>query len=244
MKRTTPLVLATACATLLAVAAPAAAGTPARRTLVSGHVSISAVQGGLPAGATISVLQYCPAGSRLDKAATRTAEAQVDTLLDRHVRLATREFWPAGTVSRYRVVRRVPTGGVVPVLNAALCVSTVPGTATKVSGRAATDLRVWGPAPSRLNLANATVALVTDHPDADYVFATAMKAAGVASSKGSMRGAVRAVQEVTEEEGLSAVAAVGTTSRRVARGRFVSMRNAYSYVSDLTRKITGLESQV
>jgi hypothetical protein len=244
MKLGTPLVLATACATVLSVAGPAAAAGPAPRTLVSGHVSISAVQGGLPVGATISVLQYCPAGSRLDKAATRTTEAQVDTLLDRHVRLASREFWPAGTVSRYRVVRRVPAGGAVPLLNAALCVSTAPAGAKTVSGRAATDLRVWGPAASRLGLVNATVAVVTDDPDADHVFATAMAAAGVASSQGSLRGAVRAVQEVTQEEGLSAVAAVGTTSRRVTRGRFVSMRNTYSYVSDLTRKITGLESRV
>lgn len=244
MKRSTPLVLATASAAVLGLAGPATAAPSAPRTLLSGHVSISGVSGDLPAGATISVLQYCPAGSRLDKAATRTAEAEVDTMLDPHVRLASREFWPAGTVSRYRVVRRVAGEDGVPLLNAALCTSTVSGSARTVSGRAATDLRVWGPAPARLDLANVTVALVTDDPDGDHVFATAMKAAGVASSRGSINGAVRAVQHVVQEDGLSAVVAVGKTNRRVARGCFVSMRNAYSYVSDLTRKITSADSRV
>ncbi len=219
------------------LAAPASAATPAR-TLTSGHISISAVSGSLPVGATVSVLQFCPARSGLDKAATRAAERQVDLTLDPHVRLASREFWPAGTVSRYRVIRSVAADSAVLVLNAALCTSTAPAGATTVTGRAATDLRVWGPAPSRLQVVNATVAVTTDDPDADHVFATVMKAGGVASSKGSLRGAVAAVQEASSESGLSAVAAVGQTSRRIPRGSFISMKNSYSYVSDLTRRIT------
>ena len=238
MRLVRPAVLVTACLALLTSAAPASAAGPAPRRVVSGHISISAVEGALPVGATLSVLQFCPQGSRLDRAATGAAEAQVDALLDGHVRLASREFWPAGTVSRYRVVRRVGPGGAVPLVNAALCTSTVAAGATTVRGSASTDLRVWGPAPARLGIANATVAVVTDDVQADYVFATAMRAGGVASSRGSLAGAVRAVQEVTREGELSAVAAVGTTSRRVVRGRFLSMRNAYSYVSDLRRKVT------
>ncbi len=233
----TATVTAAVTAGLGVVAPPAGAATPAR-TLTSGHISISAVSGSLPVGATVSVLQFCPAGSSLDKAATRTAEQQADLTLDPHVRLASREFWPAGTVSRYRVIRPVAADSAVPLVNAALCTSTAPAGATTVSGRAATDLRVWGPAPSRLQIFNATVAVTTYDPDADHVFATVMKAGGVASSKGSLRGAVAAVQKASSEGGLSAVAAVGQTSRRVPRGSFISMKNSYSYVSDLTRRIT------
>lgn len=235
--RTALALTATLTAALGVVAAPASGATPVR-TLTSGHISISAVSGSLPVGATISVLQFCPARSTLDKAATRDVERQVDQALDPRVRLASREFWPAGTVSRYRVTRAVAVDSAVPVLNAALCTSTAATTATTVSGRAATDLRVWGPAPSRLEVANATVAVVTDDPDADHVFATVMKAGGVASSTGSLRGAVTAVQSTAQQEGLSAVAAVGQTTRRVPRGSFISMKNHYNYVSDLNRKIT------
>ena len=80
----------------------------------------------------------------------------------------------------------------------------------------------------------------TDDPDADAVFATVMRAGGVASSTGSLRGAVTAVQRTAAQEGLSAVAAVGQTTRRVPRGSFISMQNSYSYTSDLTRKITAV----
>ena len=235
--RTALALTATLTAALGVAAAPAGAAAPAR-SLTSGHISISAVSGSLPVGATISVLQFCPARSTLDKAATRAAEQQADLVLDPHVRLASREFWPAGTVSRYRVTRPVAADSAVPLVNAALCTSTSPAGVTTVSGRAATDLRVWGPAPARLDVANATVAVVTDDPDADHVFATVMKAGGVASSTGSLRGAVTAVQSTAQQQGLSAVAAVGQTTRRVPRGSFISMKNAYSYVSDLSRKIT------
>ncbi len=234
----TTLVLTAAVVTALGlVAAPAGAAAPAR-TLTSGHISISAVSGSLPVGATISVLQYCPARSALDVPATRAAVRQVDATLDPHVRLASRELWPAGTVSRYRTTRAVAADDAVALLDAVLCTSTAPATAATVSGRAATDLRVWGPAAARLEVVNATVAVVTDDPDADHVFATAMRAGGVASSTGSMRRAVDAVQSAAQEGGLSAVAAVGVTSRRIPRGSFISMENRYSYVSDLTRRIT------
>lgn len=235
--RRTALALTAAVTAAVGLLAAPAGAAPAR-TLTSGHISLSAVSGTLPVGATISVLQYCPARSALDKAATRTAERQADLSLDSHVRLASREFWPAGTVSRYRVTRAVPADGAVPLLTAALCTGTAPSGATTVSGRAATDVRVWGPAPSRLQVVNATVAVVTDDPDADHVFATVMKAGGVASSRGSLRSAVTAVQRATAEGGIGVVVAVGETSRRVPRGSFISMQNDYGYTSDLTRRIT------
>ena len=84
-------------------------------------------------------------------------------------------------------------------------------------------------------LANGTAAFVSDDTDAEYVLATAMRSAGVASSKGSLTGAPTAAQEVTQEKGLSA-----GLSRRVRRGSYVSMLNTYTYVFDLG-KITTTE---
>jgi hypothetical protein len=234
------LVVATACVAASSAAGTASAATTsaASRTLYTGHISVSAVSGALQVGATVSVLQYCTPGSALAVTPTRQAEAEADSALDPHVKLASREFWPAGTVSRYRVVKPLTAGSPLPLLNAALCTSTVPSTATTAAGRGATDLRVWGPAPAKLALVNATVVASTDDPDADDAFATVMTAAGVASSQGSLAGAVKAVQQATQKQGLGTVAAVGLTQRQVAPGRFASMRNAYRYVSDLTKKIT------
>ena len=236
--RSAPAVAVTAAATALAVAVPAQAGAAATRPLVSGQVSVSAVSGALPVAAVISVVQSCPAGSKLDRAATRSTVLEADKELDPSLRWASREYWVAGTVSRYRVVRKTTARTPVALLGAVLCTSSVPTTAKTVTGRASTDLRVWGPAPSDLLLANGTAAVVTDDPEAEQVFATAMRAGGVASSKGSLTNALTAVQEVTQEEGIGAVAAVGETSRRVRRGSFVSMLNSYSYVSDLGKRIT------
>lgn len=178
--RTALAVTATLSVVLGVPAAPAGAAAVPPGPLTSGHVSVSAVSGSLPVGATVSVVQLCPAGSALDRAATREAGLEADQELDGRVRLASREFWRAGTVSRYRVTRAVAAASAVPLLNAALCTSPAVGGATTVSGRAATDLRVWGPAPSRLEVVNATIAVVTDDPDADEVFATVMAAGGVA----------------------------------------------------------------
>jgi len=229
------LVLAMTCAAVAAAAAPADAATPTRR-LLSGHFSLSGVQGALPAGATVSVLQFCPRGSTLDRAATSRVEREGDADLDSHLRLASRELWPTGTVSRYRVTSKPAAGDGVVILNAALCASTVSARTRTVTGRAATDLRVWGPAPSKLHVLNATVALVSDNLEADYSYATVMKAGGVASSRGSLTSALRAVQAASQDSGLSQVTAEGETQRSLRHGRFISMRNSYTYTSDLNRK--------
>ena len=85
---------------------------------------------------------------------------------------------------------------------------------------------------------NVTVAMVTDDVNANYTFATLMRAGGVASSRGSLAGALQAVQQASQAGGLSRVAAQGETQRSVRLGRFISMKNSYSYTSDLTRKVT------
>ena len=234
----TALALTATGTALVTALAPSAGAAGPTRPVVSGHVSASSVTGGLPVGATLSVLQFCPPGTALDRATTATAARAVDGTLDRHVRLASRELWPTGTVSRYRVTRAVPARSEVPLLNAAVCTGRAPAGATTVRGSAVTDLRVWGPAPSDLTVVNGTIAVVTDEVDAEDTFVTVMRAGGVASSRGSLRGAVTAVQTAITESGLSAIVAVGQTSRRIPRGSFVSMENSYRYVADLTRRTT------
>jgi hypothetical protein len=237
-RTTTAVALAAGC-TALALGVPAPAGAAATRPIVSGHVSLSTVAGALPVGATLSVVEECPRGSRLDRTWTRRAMTGAE--LDPHVRLAGREYWVAGTVSRYRVVRATTADTPVALADAVICTGSAPARATTVRGRASSDLRVWGPAPSDLLLVNGTAAVVTDDVEARHYFATVVRAGGVASSRGSLAGALTAVQEVVQQGDVGAVAAVGQTSRRVPRGSFVSMRNSYGYVSDLRRKVTVTE---
>lgn len=235
-KIVTSVVLAGSCAAVLAVAGPADAAV-AQRPVLGAALSVSAVAGALPRGADISVISTCAAGTALDRTATRAAEQEIDADgLDPHLRLTSREFWPAGTVSRYLVTSPTAADDVIPVGNAALCRGTVAASARTVSGRASTDLRVWGPAPATLHLVNATVELVGD-PDAEDVYATVMTAAGVLSSTGSVRGALQAAQAVRSQDGVSVVAAVAETTKRVRRGHFVSMDNTYRYTADLTRTV-------
>ena len=234
-------VLVAATCTALVAGAAAPVGATQRRSVVSAHVSRSAVAGAVPAGATVSVVQTCPKGSSLARTATSQFGRTLDAGLDRRLRLASRELWVAGTVSRYRVTRRLSADRPVVLANAALCASTVPAGATTVTGRAATDLRVWGPAPARLELLNATSTVVADSADTGSAYATMVRAAGVAASRGSLPDAVRAVQEAVQDDELGAVVAVGQTRRRVGRGQFLSMRNSYTYRGDLTNRITEVD---
>lgn len=220
---------ATGCCALVAVAAPVAAA-PAR-TLVGAHMSVSGVAGALPVGAGITVIQHCPVGSDLDRAATRA----VGEFHDGRLRVASRELWPAGAVVRYRVTRAVRADDPALVATAALCTVRVPAGARTAAGRALVDLRVWGPAPARVGLLNVAFVAVTDDLDSERTFRTSLRAAGVTEHRASLRGAVLAMQEVLEDEDGIAVVAEGETRRTVARGSFVSMQNRYRYSADLTR---------
>jgi len=211
---------------------PAAAAAP--RTLLNGHVSVAAVSGALPVGAGISVIQYCPKGSDLDRAETRAAGEVHDARLS----VKNKEYWPAGMVVRYRVAKKLTGKEPALVLTAALCKSRVAASATTLTAKAKVDLRVWGPAPSSVELMDAAVVVVTDDLNADYMFRTSMRAAGVNSHPVALRGAVQAVQESVREGDADAVVAAGLTNRRVARGTFVSMVNNYRFTAHLDRKIT------
>lgn len=231
-------VLGVAGAAVLAVAGPAGAATTPARVVLTGSVSVSAVRGALPVGADLSVVQTCPQGSVLDRTQTAAAEHAMDAATDPHLRLASRELWVAGIVSRYSVRTATTATTVLPLVDAVLCSTPVAPAATTVSGTASTDLRVWGPAPAGVQLVNATVTLVTDTAAADYVYATVMRAAGAGASRGSLPGAVHAVQATAQKAGIGAVSATGRSSARVRRGQFVSIYNSYRYTSDLTTKVT------
>jgi hypothetical protein len=229
-------------AALLALAAvPAPAAAADVRRVVSTHVSFTGFDARVPAGAVVSVVQTCPIGSRLDRAATRASGARFDGELQPTVRRLSRELWPAGMVTRYRVLQAaaVPRDDGFGLVNAAVCTGGAPLRATSVSGRATTDVRLWGPAPAGVRLFSVTLPAVTDRPlGADLPYLTAVRAAGASTSPGGVAGGVRAVQEADDDGGSGSVMTTGTTLRRVPAGRFASMRSAYAYTADLTRRTT------
>jgi hypothetical protein len=236
------VVLAAALA-LAGVPAPAAAAP--LRPVVSSHVSFTGFDARVPAGAVVSVVQTCPAGSRLDRAATRASAARFDGELQPTVRRVSRELWTTGMVTRYRVLQAaaVPRDDGFGLVNGAVCTGSAPVGARSVSGRASTDVRLWGPAPAGVRLFSVTLAAVTDRPPgAELPYRTAVRAAGVQTARGAVAGGVRAAQEVGDDDGSGTVLTRGTTLRPVPVGRFVSMRSAYAFTADLTRRITVTEA--
>ncbi len=231
------LVAATA---LVAPAAPATAAS--HKTVVNGHVSGSLVAGALPVGAGITVIQYCPVGSDLDRAATRAARSEHDISEHdtRTLRVASREYWPAGLVTRYTVRRAMRAGAETMMFSFAVCKSYTRASATRFAARAKVDLRVWGPAPARVALTNVAFVGVSDDIsslEAGRLFRSSIAAAGVDSHPQSLRGAVQAAQQVIEDADVivPGVGAAGMTDRKVARGQFVSMRNHYRFAANLTK---------
>ena len=237
---------AVVCAALLAPTVPASAAGPSR-PLVTTHLSFTGFDAGVPAGATISVIQRCPQGSLLDKAETRKRYPDLDAQLqgEPNVRLSSRELWVAGLVSRYRVVRRggVPTEDGFGLANIAVCTARVAAAATSLTGQASTDVRVWNRAPAGVRLYSFTGVDVQDpgRPSA-LPYLTAVRATGVAPSGGALLSGVRAVQETQNEFDVGLVNVTGTTLRPVTPGRFVSMRSAYSFTTDLTRRMRDPEA--
>jgi hypothetical protein len=141
-------------------------------------------------------------------------------------------------VTRYRVSQRLSAAKPAVVATAVVCRSKVASTATTASGRAKADVRGWGPAPARIELASAVIVAVTDDLSAGYMFRTSLQAAGVDEHPSSLRQTVAAVQQVFTDADGDVVVAVGETQRRVSRGQFASMRNNYRYVADLDDKVT------
>ena len=233
-KRTFAALTTAGAVALVGVVGAGPAGAAPARTILNGQVSISGVGGALPVGAGVTVIQHCPKGSDLDRPETRAA----GEVHDERLKVASKEYWPAGLVVRYRVTKQLTGQEPAMVLTAALCKTRVASTATTLQATAKADLRVWGPAPANVELLNAAVIVVTDDLDADDLFRTSMRAAGVNSHPAGLRGAVQAVQETLQEGDDSAVVAAGRTNRHVARGKFISMVNNYRFTAHLDRKIT------
>ena len=236
---------AVVCAALLAPAVPASAAGPSR-PLVTAHLSFTGVSA-VPAGATISVVQRCPRGSALDRAATRERYPDLDAQLrgEPNVRLSSRELWVAGLVSRYRVVRRggVPTEDGFGLANVAVCTARAAAAATTLTASASTEVRIWNRAPAGVRLFSFTGVDVQDagRPE-ELPYLTTVTAAGVAPSRAALPSGVRAVQETQNESGLGLVSVTGTTLRPVTPGRFVAVNSAYSFTADLTRRVPDPEA--
>lgn len=228
--------------------APSPAAAAEVRPVVTSHVSFTLFSASVPAGAVVSVLQRCPAGDRLDRAATQAQVRRNDAELQSTVRLLSRELWPAGMVTRYRVVQaaEVPRDDGFGLINTAVCTGTRPAQATSYTGRASTEVRLWGPVPAGARVRSLTLAAVSDEPPspdgagADY--RTAVQALGVSASRGALAGGVRASQVVHDDDGSGSVEATGATRRAVPHGRFASMRSSYAFTADLTRRNTATDA--
>ena len=219
---------------------PAVAAEPATKKIVSSHLSASGFDQRMPRGAVVSVIQTCPAGELLDKAQTRARNRELDrqNTAEPNVRLASRELWIAGLVTRFRVVRAggVPTEDGFGLATFAICTRRVPADAKTVTQRASTDVRVWGPAPSGVRLYSFTGVSVFDGSVVQdrSPFVSTLRATGVTPSCGALRGGVRANQQVHDSDAL--VFVLGRTRRSIPRGHFSSMRSTYTVTTDLTRR--------
>ena len=218
---------------------PVPAAAQAARPVVTQLVSFSGFDARVPAGARVSVVQTCPAGTRLDRAATRAQAVRFDAEVQPTVRLTSRELWPTGMVTRYRVLQAadVPRDDGFGLVNAAVCTGAGRAGATSVTGRASTDVRVWGPVPAGARLFSLTLPAVTD-VSGQPPFRTAVRAAGVQTAGGALPGGVRAAQEVGDDDGSGSVMTTGVTTRRATAGTFLSMRSACTWTTDLTRRTT------
>lgn len=228
-------------ATLLATAVPSGAAVrmghqAGGRAVQTGHISVTAVIGRLAKGSDISIVQTCPRGTTLLRGVTRRA----GELHSSRVRLTSRELWPAGTVSRYRLKHAMPASSSLLLFNAAACRSVVPDGGTRVHGRATIDVRVWGPAKRRVRLINAALVVVADHLEDvnGNVYRVTMRAGGVNSNHASVRRAVTAMQDVFDDPVQPAVTATGRTHKAIARGQFASMQNHYRFVGHLGQVLT------
>lgn len=229
IRRTLALLVASGAA-LVSTAVPANA--VATRDIQTGHVSVSAA-GGLPVGATMSVVQHCPTGSTLDRAGTRALAPQADPQL----RLASRELWVRGSVSRFRVVRATTAAAPTGAITTIVCRSPIDVAAKSLTGDGSTDLRAWGPAPALVSLINGTIS-VAGTEDSDKIFRTAMQAAGLDQHESSVADSAVARQRVFTRAGLDSVLMAGQTTKRLRPGQFASVRNRYTFSSDLTARVS------
>lgn len=120
--------------------APAQAATTVRvRTIVATTVSYGDV-----VGATISVIQTCPTGALLDVGQTRQRTPRTPA----NFRLLSREFWPRGLVSRWRMTAPMPHRDYAPSpAQTVVCVQDLPGDTARHTARVSVIARLWGPAP-------------------------------------------------------------------------------------------------
>jgi hypothetical protein len=123
--------------------APAQAATTIRvRTIVATTVSYGDV-----VGATISVIQTCPIGASLDVALTRRRTPRTPA----NFRLLSREFWPRGLVSRWRMTAPMPQrDNAASPSQTVVCVQDLPAGTARHTDRVSVIARLWGPAPFKV----------------------------------------------------------------------------------------------
>ena len=104
-------------------------------------------------GLTLSIVQICPRGSSLARA--RSA-GQVHRLPP-NVRRISRELWPRGAVTRWRVTGALPPGDIIGSMQQTVaCREPLRSTAGRHDAGVSVKVRVWGPATDRLALESTT----------------------------------------------------------------------------------------
>jgi hypothetical protein len=141
------LAVALSFATTMALALPAAAAsTVPVRSIVRSQVAVSQA-----VGATLSIIHVCPSGSVLDRPRTRSLIARTPP----GYRLLSRELWPRGMVTRWRVTAPPPVIDNPPLPQQTVaCLTNVPAGATRSTAKISVTVRLWGPAPAKAELSS------------------------------------------------------------------------------------------
>lgn len=116
-----------------------AATTVRVRTIVATTVSYGDV-----VGATISLIQTCPTGASLDVRQTRQRTPRTPS----NFRLLSREFWPRGLVSRWRMTAPMPQRDNAPSPGqTVVCLENLDLGTARHTARVSVISRLWGPTP-------------------------------------------------------------------------------------------------
>ena len=146
----TVALLPLALATVFATSAQASTRPRTVTSLVTTEIEGA---GTLPSGLTLSIVHVCPPGSSLDRA--RTAD-QIHRLPP-NVRLISRELWPRGAVTRWRVTRAATAGSIVgSIQQTVACREPLRSTAGRHDAGVSVKVRVWGPVTGKVILDSRT----------------------------------------------------------------------------------------
>ena len=135
---------------LVMVLGISAQASSAPRTVTSLVTTEIGSAGTLPAGVSLSIVQVCPPNSSLDRGRSSGQSHR----LPPNVRLISRELWPRGAVTRWRVTGSLPPKGdiVGSIQQTVACREPLRSTAGNHNAGVSVLVRVWGPLTDKVVL--------------------------------------------------------------------------------------------